>query len=73
MSYYRWTYNHREGGADVTRFADTDNGPSVGGEWVAHVPNGLVAQAVCNWLTNEPDVALSLPLEMNPPRLYARP
>jgi hypothetical protein len=63
-----WTYNHREGGADVWRGNTASEAER---EWVAHVPNGLVAQAMCDWLGV--DVAGPLPLEMNPPRLYRRP
>jgi hypothetical protein len=59
-----WTYNHREGGADVYRKGDDDVM-----QWVANCANGLVAQAMCTWL----DKADPLPLELNPPRLYRKP
>jgi hypothetical protein len=68
--YYRWSYNHREGGADVYRFTSEQSGPGHEGEWVALVANGLVAQAMCNWLASEAD---PLPLNVNPVRIYARP
>lgn len=56
---YCWTYNYAEGGADVWR----GHGER---RWVARVANGVVAQAMCNWL----DVYTAGPLDLtiNPPR-----
>lgn len=68
--YYRWSYNHKDGGADVWRWKRTAYGPAAKAEWVGRVANGLVAQSLCTWLDATPDVN-ELDLTLNPVNLYA--
>lgn len=68
MPNFVWTYNHAIGGADVWR---GHTASPVEREFVANCANGLVAQAMCDWLEATPDVA-SLPLDMNPYSLVSR-
>lgn len=58
-----WTYNYALGGADVWR-GDSEETY----KWVARVPNGMVAQAMCNWLAVYTADPLDLTLNPQPAR-----
>lgn len=63
---FEWTYNHAIGGADVWRVTDQARG------LVANCANGLVAQAMCDWLSGADESVTTLPLGMNPYSLVSR-